>query len=69
MKTLLAAATILAALSAPAFAETAGTDARGSDHGSFRLSQQDPITAERQHAMAQGVKMSVHSYGSYNRRR
>jgi hypothetical protein len=69
MKTLIATAAVLAALSAPSFAETAGTDARGSDHGSFRLSQVDPITAQRQHAMAQGVKMSAHSYGSYNRHR
>ena len=69
MKTLIATAAILAALSAPSFAETAGTDALGSDHGSFRLSQQDPSTAERQQAMAQDVKISAHSYGSYNRHR
>ena len=66
MKTLIATAAILAALSVPSFAETTGTDALGSDHGSFRLSQQDPITVERQHLMAQGVTMSVRTYGSYN---
>ena len=42
MKIVLATAAILAALAAPSFAETVGTDAAGSDHGSFRLSQVDP---------------------------
>ena len=73
MKTVLASAAILAALAAPAFAETTGFDALGSDQGSFRLSQQDPVTAGVQHIMAQAVKpegrkMAVHSYGlSYRR--
>jgi hypothetical protein len=68
MKTIIATAAILAALSAPSFAETAGTDALGSDHGSFRLSQKDPSTASGQLSMAQHVKMSTHSYGTSRRR-
>jgi hypothetical protein len=72
MKIALTTALILAALSAPSFAETTGTDALGSDAGSFRLSQKDPITVERQHIMAQGVKaegrkMSVRSYSLSHR--
>jgi hypothetical protein len=56
MKTLIATAAILASLSLPSFAETTGTDARGSDNGSFRLSQQDPLTLARQNFIAQAVK-------------
>ena len=73
MKIALATAAILAALSVPSFADTTGTDALGSDSGSFRLSQKDPVTAGVQHIMAQAVKpegrkMAVHSYGlSYRR--
>jgi hypothetical protein len=57
MKTILATAAILAALAAPSFAETTGTDTLGSDKGSFRLSQKDPLTVERHQAMAQAVKI------------
>jgi hypothetical protein len=73
MKIALATAAILAALSAPSFADTTGTDALGSDSGSFRLSQQDPVTAGVQHIMAQAVKpegrkTAVRSYSlSYRR--
>jgi hypothetical protein len=67
MKIALATAVILAALSSSSFAETAGTDALGSDMGSLRLSQKDPTTIEPQHSMAQAVKtegrkVSVRSY-------
>jgi hypothetical protein len=55
MKTLIATAAILASLSLPAFAETTGSESRGSDNGSFRLSQRDPLTLARQNIMAQAV--------------
>jgi hypothetical protein len=69
MKTIIATAALLAALSVPSFAETTGTDARGSDHGSFRLSQQEPSAVSGQLSMAQGVKMSARSHGTYTRHR
>ena len=65
MKTALATAAILVALAAPSFAETAGTDTLGSDNGSFRLSQKDPLTVERYQAMAQAVKIEGRS-GSFS---
>jgi len=72
MKIALATAAILAALSAPSFAETTGTDALGSDNGSLRLSQKDPITVEPQHIMAQalkaeGRKVTVRTYSLTHR--
>ena len=68
MKSIIATAVILAAFSAPAFAETTGTDALGLDHGSLRLSQQDPVTAGGPFAMAKEVKMTARSHGSHIRR-
>ena len=68
MKTIIATAAILAALSTASFAETTGTDALGSDHGSLRLSQKDPSTASGRLSMAQYVRTSAHSYGTDRRR-
>ena len=69
MKTVLATAAILAALAAPSFAETVGTDAAGSDHGSFRLSQVDPSATAPQKIMAQQVKkVSARSYSRHDNR-
>ena len=73
MKIALATAAILVALSAPSFADTTGTDALGSDSGSFRLSQKDPVIAGVQNVMAQAVKpeghkMAIRSYSLSHRR-
>jgi hypothetical protein len=69
MKIVLATAAILAALAAPSFAETVGTDAAGSDQGSFRLSQVDPSALDLQQVRAQDVKkMSTRSYSRHDNR-
>jgi len=67
MKTALATAAILVALAAPSFAETAGTDTLGSDNGSFRLSQKDPLTVERHQAMAQAAKIEGRKTSAHGR--
>jgi hypothetical protein len=68
MRTIIATAALLVALSAPSFAETTGTDARGSDQGSFRLSQKDPNIESGQLSMAQG-KVLVRSHRTSKGRR